>query len=314
MPDARLREALILSAGLGTRLSPLTDVRAKPAVPVDGEPIVRHIVRRLVSQGLDRIVVNLHHRPDTITRILGDGSDLGAAVRYSWEQPHILGSAGGPRLAAPILGASGFVIVNGDTLTDLDVQALWQAHRGSGAQVTLALVPNREPGRYGGAIVDGDGVITGFVSKGRAGIESWHFIGVQAVDAAVFRDVVPGTAASTIGGLYDRMLVEQPGTIRAFRCEASFWDIGTVADYWRTSFALAGTGEQRRQPDALRTIAPSARVSKSILWDDVTVPAGCVVENCILTDGVVLPEGAQYRDSVVTRRGTTVEVVPFDAS
>lgn len=314
MPDAPLREALILAAGLGTRLSPLTDVRAKPAVPIDGEAIARHIVRRLVSQGLDRIVVNLHHLPDTITRVLGDGSDLGAAVRYSWEQPHILGSAGGPRLAAPILGAGCFVIVNGDTLTDLDVQALCHAHRESGAQVTLALVPNREPERYGGVIVDRDGVVTGFVPTGRASIESWHFIGVQAVEATVFRGVVPGAASSTVGGLYDRMIAEQPGTIRAFKCQASFWDIGTVADYWRTSFALAGTGEPRRQQDATNTIAPSARIIRSILWDDVTVPAGCVVENCILTDGVVLPEGAQYRDSVVTRHGTTVEVVPFDAN
>ena len=115
------RHALVLTAGLGTRLRPLTDVRAKPAMPVAGEPMIRRIISWLVSQGADDLVLNLHHRPETITAVVGDGRDLGARVRYSWEYPRILGSAGGPRLARPIIGDNGagtFLIINGDTLTD----------------------------------------------------------------------------------------------------------------------------------------------------------------------------------------------------
>src|SRR6476661_5084153 len=94
--------ALVLTAGLGTRLQPLTYVRAKAAVPVNGDTLARRAVRWLVSHGVTDLVLNLHHRPETITRSVGDGSDMGATVRYSWEEP-LLGSAGGPRHALPLL-------------------------------------------------------------------------------------------------------------------------------------------------------------------------------------------------------------------
>ena len=85
----------MLTAGLGTRLQPLSRVRAKPAVPVAGQPLVNRIIRWLAGQHVRELVLNLHHLPETITRHVGDGGDLGARVRYSWEFP-ILGSAGGP--------------------------------------------------------------------------------------------------------------------------------------------------------------------------------------------------------------------------
>src|SRR5882757_4599514 len=157
MPTPR---ALVLTAGLGTRLSPLTNVRAKPAMPVAGEPLIRRIVTWLVQNGVTDLVLNLHHRPETLTAVLGDGHDLGARVRYSWEQPRILGSAGGPRLARAIVGAETFLIINGDTLTDLDLRPLCEAHEASGALVTLALVPNREFLRYGGVQLDAGGPST----------------------------------------------------------------------------------------------------------------------------------------------------------
>src|SRR6266540_3588892 len=94
--------ALVLAAGLGTRLHPLTLARAKAAAPVDGEPLARRTIRSLVAQGFADLVVNLHNKPETITAAVGDGSDLAARVRYSWESP-VLGSAGGPRHALPLL-------------------------------------------------------------------------------------------------------------------------------------------------------------------------------------------------------------------
>ena len=113
-------DAMILTAGLGTRLRPLTDVRAKPAIPVAGEPMVRRIARWLAAGGVTDIVLNLHHLPETIAAVVGDGSDLSVRVRYSWEQPVLLGAAGGPRHALAIVGADTFLLINGDTLTDLD--------------------------------------------------------------------------------------------------------------------------------------------------------------------------------------------------
>jgi NDP-sugar pyrophosphorylase family protein len=147
----------VLTAGLGTRLRPLTDVRAKPAIPVAGEPMIRRIITWLAARGVTDLVLNLHHLPHTLTAVVGDARDLGVRVRYSWEQPTILGSAGGPRHAAAIVEADPFLIVNGDTLTDIDVEALVGAHARSAALVTLALVPNREFERYGGVKLDANG-------------------------------------------------------------------------------------------------------------------------------------------------------------
>jgi mannose-1-phosphate guanylyltransferase len=293
-----IAHALILAAGLGTRLQPLTSQRAKPAMPVAGEAIIRRIVRWLDGHNVRDLVVNLHHRPETLTATLGDGRDLGVRVRYSWEQPQVLGSAGGPRRALPLLDAPSFFIVNGDTLTDVDLAAIDAAHQTSGALVTLALVPNREFHRYGGVVVDTDDRVTGFAPRGPASERTWHFIGVQAAHASVFETLTDGCPASTVGGVYDELIRTRPGAIRAFRCDAAFWDVGTVADYWRTSQAFSKSGIDAGK----RTrIHESARVTASVLWDDVEVGADAVVDACVVTDGVSVPAGAEYRRSIVLR-------------
>ena len=231
--------ALVLAAGLGTRLRPLTDVRAKPAIPVAGEPIIRRIIRWLAGQHVTEVVVNLHHLPHTVTAVLGDGSDLSVRVRYSWEQPRLLGSAGGPRQALDIIGDETFVIVNGDTLTDLNLGALIEAHRRSDALVTLALVPNREPDKYGGVRLEDDGVVTAFVPRGAAGKLSYHFIGVQVVHADAFRQLVLGQPINSIGGVYDGLIAARRGSIRGFVSDSAFWDIGTPEEYAKTSAEFA---------------------------------------------------------------------------
>jgi NDP-sugar pyrophosphorylase family protein len=297
-----IRHALVLTAGLGTRLSPLTGVRAKPAIPVAGTPMIRRIVTWLVSQGVEELVLNLHHRPASLTALLGDGRDLGARVRYSWELPRILGSAGGPRLARPIVGADPFLIVNGDTLTDLDLSRLVDAHSASGALVTMALVPNREFMRYGGVKVDNDGRVTGFVRRGPAAQGSYHYIGVQVVAGRVFDTVEPGAAASSVGGIYDAWIATQPGAIRGLVADAAFFDVGTPGDYWRASLAIAAMeGTTGSSVGAGTRIDASAHVRHSVLWDDVQVGADVHLDECIVADGVQVPAGASHRRAILVR-------------
>lgn len=275
--------ALVLTAGLGTRLQPLTSVRAKPAVPVGGVPLVRRIISSLVDQGVTDVVLNLHHLPETLTAIVGDGSDIGARVRYSWEQPIVLGSAGGPRQALAIVGDDPFFLVNGDTLTDVPLAAVAAEHARTGALVTLALVPNTEHLRYGGVRVAADGTVTGFVPRGSAAAGSFHVVGVQVVSAEAFAALVPGAVASSIGGVYNTLLDSHRGSIRAcISANASFWDIGTVTDYWKTSMAFAAPPRPR-----------------SIVWDDVEISGDSVLEDCIVTDRVRIPAGSVYRGKVL---------------
>jgi mannose-1-phosphate guanylyltransferase len=295
--------ALVLAAGLGTRLHPLTTIRAKPAVPVAGTPLIRRIIKWLAASGVTDQVLNLHHLPATLTSVVGDGRDLGARVRYSWESPRILGSAGGPRQALPLIEAERFFLVNGDTLTDVNLEELARAHAEAGALVTLALVPNTEPQKYGGVELDAGrpaGRVVGFPRRGPGAARTGHFIGVQVVEAEAFRGLAQGEAMSTIPDLYDRLLRERPGSVRGVLTDAHFWDVGTAADYLRTSLAFT----EREGLEAVSCgqgvrIDPTARVTHSVLWDDIDVGPRCRLDECIVGDGVRVPAGRSYKRSVL---------------
>jgi mannose-1-phosphate guanylyltransferase len=283
--------ALVLTAGLATRLRPLSFVRAKAALPVAGRPLIIRILRALRAAGVTDAVLNLHHLPHTLTRIVGDGSDLEMRVRYSWENP-VLGSAGGPRQALPLLGSPTFLIVNGDTLADLDIEALVAAHRKSGALVTMAAVVNENPGKYGGLAAKADGSMTGFVKRG-SNEPSYHFVGVQVAEAEAFASLAPGTPYA-VGAVYSALISARPGSVRTHLCASGFLDIGTPDDYLRTSLLLSqreGTGAAQ---GAGTRVDASARVDDSVLWDDVEVGAGSMLKQCIVTDGARVPDDTSW--------------------
>jgi NDP-sugar pyrophosphorylase family protein len=307
-----IRHALVLTAGLGTRLQPLTSVRAKPAVPVAGTPLVRRILEGLASRGIQEAVLNLHHLPATIARIVGDGGDLGIRVRYSWEQPRVLGGAGGARLALTLLDVSTFFIVNGDTLTDVDLRRLGRTHRNAGALITMALTPNRDFLRYGGVQLDAAGRVTAFVPAGPRARDSFHFVGVQVAEAAAFASLEPGEIANSVGGVYDRLIAQRPGSIAGMVCDASFFDIGTVRDYMDTSRALAASTAD--SIGRATSLDPTARLTRSILWDDVTVGAHAHLEDCIVTDGVAVPAGAEYRGAILVAGPAGLVPVPIPSN
>jgi mannose-1-phosphate guanylyltransferase len=305
---APFSRALVLTAGLGTRLRPLTLARAKAAVPVDGEPLARRVIAWLTSQGISDIVLNLHHLPASITTAVGDGADLGARVRYSWESP-VLGSAGGPRHALPLLldGLSArnhdpLLLVNGDTLTSVDLEALKERHTSSRALVTMALIPNPWPDKYGGVLLDENGVVTGFTRRGST-IPSFHFIGPQAAEANAFESLADGVPAETVLALYPRLMAERPGSVVGFVSNAAFQDIGTPADLLRTSLELAARDGRPDRPRWGRRVrvAESATVVRSLLWDDVTVDNETCVTECVLADGVRIPAGSTFTRCAIVR-------------
>ena len=328
--------ALVLTAGLATRLRPLSLVRAKAAVPMAGTPLVHRILRWLSAGGVTDAVLNLHHLPHTITTLVGDGSQLGLRVRYSWEHP-VLGSAGGPKRALPLLqnpaprtphSAHGtqhpepstpntnsehepgtwnlepgtFLIVNGDTLTDLAIPALLADHRASGALVTMAVTPNEEPDRYGGVAVDGDGTVTGFVRRGSRE-SSWHFVGVQAARPEAFDGVPDDTPYETVARLYPDLIAARPGAVRAHRTRAEFLDVGTPGDYLASALRLAGRETGARTAGTGTRVAPSARVERSVLWDDVDVEDGAFLRECVVADGVRVPAGTSWHGVTIRRAG-----------
>jgi mannose-1-phosphate guanylyltransferase len=296
--------ALVLTAGLATRLRPLSFVRAKAALPVAGTPLIHRILRSLSSAGVQDVVLNLHHLPHTLTSLLGDGSALGMRIRYSWEVP-VLGSAGGPKRAIPLLANPGtFLVLNGDTLTDVSLPALLDDHRRSGALVTMAVVPNTEPEKYSGVGVGPDGAFTGWVFRGSRE-PSYHFIGAQVAEPAAFASV-PADTPSEVRTLYPALVAARPGAVRAFRTQASFMDIGTPSDYLETSLLLAA--REGIDTSAGAEISPTARIERSILWDDVIVEDGAMLQECVVTDGVRVPADTSWHG--VTIRVAAGELTP----
>jgi len=275
--------ALVLTAGLGTRLDPLTRLVAKPAVPLGSLTLIERVLDGLRRQGVADVVLNLHHRPQTLTAVTGDGRHLGLRVRYSWEQP-VLGSAGGPRRALPLLDGDPVLIVNGDTLTGFDLEPMLASHLASGADVTLAVVPNPAPDRYNGLMLDGDDCVTGFAPRGRAE-GSWHFVGVQFARRRVFDGLVEGVPAETIAGIYRERVATAPGRIRAWRATTDFIDVGTPREYLRAALTFEHE--------------PRAGVTRSVIWRDARVPPDVTLEGCVVAGPVRLPPGFRARGAVI---------------
>jgi NDP-sugar pyrophosphorylase family protein len=304
MTDLSRWPALVLTAGLATRLQPLSGVRAKAALPVAGEALVRRILRSLRAAGITRVVLNLHHRAETITRAVGDGSALGLSVRYSWETA-ILGSAGGPARALPLLESDRFLIVNGDTLADVDLAALTAQHVDTNALVTMAVVDG-DP-KYNGIIADQAGIVRAFGREPGA----FHFIGVQAANAAAFAGVSPSARSETVHGMYPDLIAQRPGNLRILRTTAEFFDIGTPRDYLDTALRLAA--REGRGPDMGHdcTIAPDSALTDTILWDNVRIGAGASLTRCVVADGATVPAGARYAESSLVMRDSRLVAEPF---
>ena len=319
--------ALVLTAGLATRLRPLSLLRAKAALPVAGAPLIHRILRSLRSAGVRDVVLNLHHLPHTLTGLLGDGTGLGMNIRYSWEVP-LLGSAGGPKRALPLLfnpesasrnlesrvanpesripnPETSFLIVNGDTLTDIDLRRVVDAHLRSGALVTMAVVPNDRPDKYGGVVAASDGSVTGFVWRGSRE-PSFHFVGVQVAEPEAFAPAPAGVPYETVSALYPALLSQRPGAIRAHVASGEFVDIGTPSDYLDTSLTLAA--REQFDTSAGAEIAPTARVERSVLWDGVIVEDGAMLRECVVTDDVRVPADTSWHG--VTLRNATDELAP----
>ena len=247
------------------------------------------------------VVLNLHHLPETITRHVGDGTQLGMSVRYSFESP-VLGSAGGPRNALSLLPSEDFFIINGDVLTSVDLAALAENHRQTGALVTMAVMANEWPDRYGGIIVDSTGRFHSTVRRGSS-VRSYHFVGVQIAHPAAFAALPTDQPAESVGGHYRTLVAHDLGAVRAFQCPCDFWDVGTAADYLHACRAI-GEREGRPLPHAGRnTVLHSAQVTNTVLWDDVEVGAGATLDHCVVGDGARIAAGATYRNCAIIQRG-----------
>ena len=238
-----IRRAMVLAAGRGTRLLPLTDTTPKPLIAVAGRPFLEHILDFLRAGGVEDVVLNLHHLGQRIADHLGDGARFGLHVRYSWEDP-ILDTGGGLKRAEPLLAGEPFVVVNGDSLLDLRLAEVAARHRERGAIATMVVRPDPDAARYGLVELDaGDRVrrIAGQPPGAQGPLRPFMFPGLHVFEPAIFDWMDAGAVFSVTRVTYPRLLAADV-PVHGFVTSARWVNIDTP------EALTAADAELRRQP------------------------------------------------------------------
>jgi NDP-sugar pyrophosphorylase family protein len=222
---------MILAAGLGTRLRPLTNTIPKPLLPVAGTPLIEWNLLLLKRHGFHDVVVNLHHLGPMIEQVVGNGSKFGLRIIYS-KEPVILGTGGGIKQAELYFSGEPVVVLNGDTLFELDLDALMAFHRQRQAAATLVLRDDPDAAQWGLVEVGADDQIVRITGKGRAGTESTlprMFAGIHILTPRLLRDSPKGVAFSIVDPYV--AAIERGDKVLGYDMKGYWSDIGTPERY-----------------------------------------------------------------------------------
>jgi NDP-sugar pyrophosphorylase family protein len=294
--------AIILSAGYGTRLWPLTEDRTKPAIPILGQPLVGYVAEYISRYGCDEIVVNLHHRPASVRRALGDGSKFGVKLYYI-EEPEILGTSGALDNARALLDGDTFVVVNGKIITDIDLNAAIATHRSKQAMATLVLVPNWACERFSVVEAD-DGLLRGFSGmplkeKFTAENPPLMFTGIHILEPRIFEYIPHAVFSDFVVDVYSKALAKGE-RIAVHVANESWYELSTIHRYLDISLLLmAQKGRSSVVTGSNCEISNGAEVAESVLWDNVRIESGASVRHTVLADNVVIAAGDVIENAAV---------------
>ena len=318
------RIGMILAAGYGTRLRPITYLLPKPMVPVCNRPLIAYAVEQYLRAGIRDIVVNLHHLPEPIEQFLADGFD--ATFHFSRE-PEILGTGGGVRKVRPLLDrGDDFFLVNADTIQFPNYQALRTARGDALAALTLRHPP--EGDRFTAVYLE-KGAITGF---GRGRGEALMFAGSHCISTRVFRWIPEKDFSGIVDEAYEPAMAKGERIAGVVDDDERWFDIGTPQRYFGASRAvldltLAGALDPARDTrvsgDSL--LHETARVSGSVrrsvvgarsavegslddtvVWDDCRIGNGVVLRSCIVAHDVELAGPLEVKNAVICRASSAI--------
>lgn len=240
---------MILAAGFGSRLRPLTDRVPKPLLPVAGKPLIAYPLAVLREAGIREVLINLHHLGGQIREALGNGSAYGVSITYSEEDP-ILDTGGAIEKARPFLGGATFAVLNTDAVIDLDLAAVIAWHRQRRALATMVLRPDRDAARYGAIEIDREARIRRFLGRPAEcpdPLEALMFTGVHVFEPGVFEFMQPGR--------FGINRTTYPAMLAAGRALYGYRFDG----YWRVLDTHAGLAEGRWELEGGAVLAPSRR-------------------------------------------------------
>ena len=317
-------KAMILAAGVGSRLDPLTRNVPKPMVPIINRPVIEHIVEKLKKHGVTDIMVNLHYLGDVIKKHLGDGRKWGVNICYAQED-RLWGDAGSVKRAEEFLSGGTFLVVGGDDISDIDLSRLLKYHRDKKAVSTIALSLVDDPSEYGIVLMNERGRITRFLEKpkGEVIFSNTANTGIYVFEPEVF-DVIPRGVSYGFGNNVFPLLLEQKKPLFGYLTSAYWKDVGNLQVYRKTHYdALEGRvvlGMPLQQSKKYVWIGdnveidPSAEIGYPVaIGNNVKIEAGAqVLENTVIGDGCVVETGATVKETIlwagaVVMRGTHLE-------
>src|SRR6185436_8903061 len=293
--------AMILSAGYGTRLWPLTEDRTKPALPILGKPLVGYVAEYLAGYGCRQIIVNLHHQPESVMHALGDGSRFGVKLQYVHE-PVILGTSGAIDNARALLDGKTFIVVNGKIITDIDLNAALETHRRTKAIATLVLLPNPACEKFSTVEIEKE-MLRGF--GGMPEPEKFvncdpplMFTGIQILEPRIFDYIPRGVFSHTTTDVYPQAIANGE-RVAVHVADGRWYELSTIPRYLDISLLLLSETGMNLSTGNGCEISPTAEVSDSVLWDNVVVEAGARVKRAVLADNVRIGPGEIVENAVV---------------
>jgi mannose-1-phosphate guanylyltransferase/mannose-1-phosphate guanylyltransferase/phosphomannomutase len=298
-------KAMVLAAGLGTRLRPLTYEITKPMVPVLDRPVMEHILDLLARHSIEQVIANLHYFPDSIREYFGE------RISYRYEE-ELLGTAGGVRACADFFDGEPFLVISGDALTDIDLTALAARHRDTGGVATLAVKKVADTREYGVVLHDRDGRITGFQEKPapEEALSNLGNCGIYMFSPEIF-DYFPARPFVDWAQDVFPVLLENDVPFHIHEVREYWNDVGSLAELRQGTFdALRGQlhleidGEEV-SPGVIvagdAPLAPDSEVEGPVwIGRDVRLGQGVRLTGpIVIGDGASIGDGAQLRESIV---------------
>lgn len=226
-------KAMILAAGYGERMRPLTNSMPKPLLPINNKPILHYTLQLLKKNGIFEIVINLHHLPGMIMNVFGDGSSLGMKIHYSYEK-EILGTAGGIKAAEGFLKDGTFLVINSDIIVDIDIKKVVEFHKKNKAFVTMVLRHDTDADRYGAIEVDSDGRIRRFLGNpeynGVSPLKKLMFTGIHIIEPEIFDEIPSGRYCGITEETYPKLMNDNI-PIYGYEFNGYWIDMGTPERY-----------------------------------------------------------------------------------
>jgi NDP-sugar pyrophosphorylase family protein len=308
-------KAMILAAGFGTRLWPLTVGRTKPALPFLNRPLIAYTIEYLKRHGVEDLIINLHHEPDSVREQIGDGSDYGVRIDYSVEEPEILGTSGALDRVRDRLDKETFLVINGKIITDIDLGAAVAAHRDRQALATLVLLPNDKRERFSEVKITEDGRVSEFAGFpesgnpqsaspqfGRNPQSPLMFTGIHVLDPGIFEYIPRGVFSDSVRDVYPKAMADGKTVAAHVADGASSWrELSTIERYLTISLEFLRREGRDTIMDEGCEVESGATVERSVLWRRARVCGGARLTECVVGDDVIIPSDAEFRRAAIVR-------------